>query len=213
MAAAALGMGDPGRALAALERMYLARGTLFSHEACLVAAEDDQVLGIVTCCVLSELRRRNLATVAPLLRSLGPLNSLALLRRGLLPTGLGPRLLVPRSWRRRGEPPMVSGAGPGDHFVIALAVAPAQRRRGMARDLLGRAHAAALADGAASMTVNVLEGNSAARCLYTGLGYRRVRRFEPDAPDHVGTKGAILSLQADLPGESAGAAPGLHVAG
>lgn len=195
MSAAAFGLGDPRRALAALERMYRARGNLFSWDACTVAEIDGQVVGIAASCRVDELRRRNLATIAPLARGLGPARILRLLLRGLLPTGLGPRSVVPRAWRRRREPPMVDLHGRGDFFVNALAVDPDFRRRGVARSLIASVHEAA----AGSLTVNVFEQNSAARALYGQLGYRTVRRFEPDSPEFVGTSGAILTLQANLP--------------
>lgn len=198
MAAAAFGLGDPQRALAAVERMYLARGSLFSWDTCSVAEIDGRIVGIVASCRIDEMRSRNLATIGPLLRSLGPFRAMALLRRGLVPTGLGPRSVVPRALRRHREPPMVSLSDSSDHFVNALAVGDRYRRRGIARRLVDCAHAAASAEAAGSMIVNVFEQNAAARDFYRGLGYRRVRRFEPDAPDLVGTSAAILTLQAHL---------------
>ncbi len=199
MAAAAFGLGDASRALRAVERMYLARGSLFSWEACHVAEFDGRVVGIVAGCRMDEMRGRNLATVGPLLRSLGPFGSMALLRRGLIPTGLGPRSVVPRALRRRGEPPMVDLGDSLAHFVTALAVAVECRRLGVARMLVGRAHAAASSVGAASMVVNVFEQNQAARDFYRQLGYREVRRFEPESAEFIGTSTAILTLRADLP--------------
>ena len=202
MAAAALGLGDPARALAALERIYRQRGGIFSHDVCLLAESGDRVIGIVASCRLDELQSRNLATVLPLLRSLGPAKSLTLLRRGLLPTGLGPRSLVPRSWRRRGETPMVTGVGSADLYIIALAVAPSFRRLGFAQRLLERVRSEALASGAESITVNVLEQNAAARSIYRQLGFRRVRRFQPESPEFVGSTEAVLTLQFDLGNQS-----------
>ena len=200
MAAAAFGMGDPERALAALRRMFSAQGNVFSHDSCLVAVEDGRVCGLVSFCRLDELRRRNLATIAPLLRGIGWISSLRLLRHGLLPTALGPRLLVPRSWRRRGETPMVAAADDRDYFISALAVAPGRRRSGLGTMLLAGVDDAARASGAASITVNVLEENAAAIALYGRLGYRVVRRFEPELPISIGTEQAILSLQLDVSG-------------
>ncbi|MXW27534.1 MAG: GNAT family N-acetyltransferase [Chloroflexi bacterium] len=200
MAAAAFGLGDTRCALRAVERMYLLRGNLFAWDACDVAEIDGRVVGVLASCRIGEMRGRNLATIVPLLRSLGPLRSLALLRRGLIPTGLGPRSMVPRALRRRGEPPMVNLAASSGHYVNALAVADKYRRLGIARRLVGRAHAAASAEAPGSMVVNVFEFNAAARDFYRGLGYREVRRFEPENPEFTGTSAAILTLQADLPG-------------
>ena len=199
MAAAAFGLGDPVRALRAVKRMFLRRGSLFSWDVCRVAEVDGVLVGIVACCRIDQIRGRNLATVGPLLRSLGPLRSLALLRRGLIPTGLGPRSAVPRALRRRGEPPMVALPDSAGHFVNALAVAGDYRRLGIARGLVEEAHAAAGGEAAGSMIVNVFEQNAAALDFYRGLGYRQVRRFEPESPELIGTAEAILTLQARLP--------------
>ena len=202
MGAAAFGLGDARRALLALQRMYLRSGSLFSWEVCNVAEIDGRVVGIVASCRIDEIRGRNLATIGPLLRSLGPLGSMALLRRGLIPTGLGPRTVVPRALRRRGEPPMVNLRNSSDHFVNALAVADDSRRLGIARRLVGRAHAVASAEDAGSMIVNVFEQNAAALDFYRELGYREVRRFEPDSAEFTGTTAAILTLQAELPNQA-----------
>lgn len=199
MAAAAFGLGDARCALRAVERMYLQRGNLFAWDVCDVAEMDGRVVGILASCRIGEMRGRNLATIGPLLRSLGPLGSLALLRRGLIPTGLGPRSVVPRALRRRGEPPMVNPAASAGHYINALAVADEYRRLGVARRLVGRAHAAASGKAAGAMVVNVFDCNAAARDFYRGLGYREVRRFEPKDAEFIGTSAAILTLQADLP--------------
>lgn len=199
MATAAFGLGDARRALLAVERMYLQRGSLFSWDACYVAELDGRVVGIVASCRIDEIRGRNLATIGPLLRSLGPFRSMALLRRGLIPTGLGPRAVVPRALRRRGEPAMVHLRDSSDHFVNALAVADDCRRLGIARSLIGRAHQAAGAESAGSVVVNVFEDNAAALDFYRELDYREVRRFEPGSSEFIGTSAAILTLQAHLP--------------
>jgi ribosomal protein S18 acetylase RimI-like enzyme len=199
MATPAFGLGDAGRALLAIERMYRLRGSLFSWDVCSVAELDGRVVGIVASCRINEIRSRNLATIRPLFRSLGPQRSIALLRRGLIPTGLGPRSIVPRALRRPGEPPMVRLREPSDHFVNALAVTSEHRRLGIARSLVAGAHAAASADSAASMIVNVFEQNAAACDFYRELGYREVRRFNPESIEFTGTSAAILTLQAHLP--------------
>ena len=199
MAAAAFGLGDAGRALLALERMFLVRGSLFSWDACRVAEFDGRVVGILASCRIDEIRGRNLATIGPLLRSLGPIGSMALLRRGLIPTGLGPRSVVPRALRRLGEPPMVTLRDSSGHFINALAVSSGHRRLGIARSLVGGAHAAASEEAADSVIVNVFEENGAACDFYRELGYREVRRFKPGSPEFVGTSEAILTLQAHLP--------------
>lgn len=199
MAAAAFGLGDARRALRAIARMFVLRGNLFSWDVCNVAECDGRVVGIVASCRIDEFRGRNLATIGPLLRSLGLLRSVALLRRGLIPTGLGPRSVVPRALRRPGEPPMVTLRDSSDHFVNALAVAGDHRRLGIARRLVGGVHSAASAAAADSMIVNVFEQNAAACDFYRELGYREVRRFKPGSPEFVGTSEAILTLQAHLP--------------
>jgi len=72
--------------------------------------------------------------------------------------------------------------GKGDAFLLArvaadeaelltVAVRPAERRQGLARALVERAGAQAAALGAATMFLEVAEGNAAALCLYAALGF------------------------------------------
>lgn len=77
-------------------------------------------------------------------------------------------------------------AGP-EAEILTIAVHPAARRRGAARDLLARFETAAAARGAAEVLLEVAETNAAARALYAAAGYlpvgRRPRYYLPaDAP-------------------------------
>lgn len=78
-------------------------------------------------------------------------------------------------------------AGDGDAFLLArvaaeeaevltVAARPAARRRGLARALVERACAQALALGAAEMFLEVAEDNAAARGLYAALGFGALGR-------------------------------------
>lgn len=67
--------------------------------------------------------------------------------------------------------------------LLSLAIAPAHRRRGLARWLLERVEAAGLEAGAAMGLLEVRAGNGAAQALYRGSGYRQVgirRRYYSD---------------------------------
>jgi len=61
----------------------------------------------------------------------------------------------------------------GSHVleIQALAVAPAQQRRGVGRDLLAAAIEAATERGARRLTLRVLATNAAARRLYSSMGF------------------------------------------
>ena len=59
-----------------------------------------------------------------------------------------------------------------DAEVLTLAVAPAARRRGVARALVEATAGAALAAGARMLWLEVAEDNAAARGLYEGAGFR-----------------------------------------
>jgi ribosomal-protein-alanine N-acetyltransferase len=70
--------------------------------------------------------------------------------------------------------------------ILTLAVLPAVRRGGVARALLRRAVAAAADAGAASLFLEVAEGNAAARALYAAEGFcpvGRRRRYYPGGGD------------------------------
>lgn len=62
----------------------------------------------------------------------------------------------------------------GEAEVLTLAVAPAQRRRGLARALLAQALDAAREAGAQAAFLEVAADNQAAIALYEGAGFARV---------------------------------------
>lgn len=200
LAVPVFGMGSATRALDALASLFVGRDGIFSHETVLVAERHGDLVALIAFCRLSELRRRNLKTIAPMFRTLGSGNAVALLRRGRLPTALGPRPFIPRVLRQGVEEPMGAGATLDDYYIAALAVDPGFRRRGLASHLLRLAERLAQVGGGSSITVNVLAANSGAANLYQAHGYRTIRQFEPDSKSQVGQSGPILSLQKALVG-------------
>jgi len=59
-------------------------------------------------------------------------------------------------------------------YVVTLDVAPAWRRKGLARRLMQQIESRAQAAGAQSMALHVFPGNVAALKLYEALGYERI---------------------------------------
>jgi ribosomal protein S18 acetylase RimI-like enzyme len=75
-------------------------------------------------------------------------------------------------------------------WVSMVVVDPAYRRRGLARELLGRAEKATRARGKPHIALDVLAANVPARALYERLGYRLLRStayYVLDNPASVGT--------------------------
>lgn len=79
-----------------------------------------------------------------------------------------------------------------DVLVAVGAVRPACQGQGVGAELAARVEAAALASGAARIHQNAYERDAAAAALFSGRGYRKVRRFfdmvieldtRPPAPD------------------------------
>ena len=60
---------------------------------------------------------------------------------------------------------------PAGPFIIEVIVAPAHRRRGLARHAMQWAATRLAARGAQTVALRVVEGNRAARALYAGLGF------------------------------------------
>lgn len=58
--------------------------------------------------------------------------------------------------------------------ILTLAVAPAARRRGLARNLLETAVSQAFSRGATRIFLEVATGNDAARALYAGAGFSQI---------------------------------------
>ncbi len=63
-------------------------------------------------------------------------------------------------------------------YIVTLDVAPAFRRRGLARTLMTQTESHALAAGASEIALHVFTGNSDAITFYESLGYSRLRMAE-----------------------------------
>jgi len=63
-------------------------------------------------------------------------------------------------------------------YVVTLDVAPAWRRRGLARRLMAEVEARVRAAGGLSMNLHVFTGNAGAMQFYEGMGYGRVGMAE-----------------------------------
>ncbi len=103
-----------------------------------------------------------------------------------------------------GRPPagllMCSTVG-AEAEVLTLAVAPAQRRRGLASRLLQDATSRLVALGCQRLILEVAEDNSAAKALYARLGFAEIgrrkayyRRAETAAGGAKGVDALILAL-------------------
>jgi ribosomal-protein-alanine N-acetyltransferase len=77
-----------------------------------------------------------------------------------------------------GEPVglLLLGLAADEAEILALAVLPAARRRGIGRALVAAACSRAAARGAQRLLLEVAEGNAAARALYGALGFVPVGR-------------------------------------
>jgi ribosomal-protein-alanine N-acetyltransferase len=80
--------------------------------------------------------------------------------------------------------------------ILSIAVAPTQRGRGLARQLLDINLRRLAALGARSVFLEVEEGNVSARRLYHRAGFRDIARREAYYP--VGQGSAALVLRRDL---------------
>ena len=78
--------------------------------------------------------------------------------------------------------------------LLTIAVAPADRRRGLGRKLLGTFLSACAARGAATVFLEVDAGNAPALSLYHAAGFREAgrRRAYYHAPDGSATDALIL---------------------
>lgn len=71
---------------------------------------------------------------------------------------------------------LIARVAAGEAEILSLGVAPPARRRGVGRMLLDAALAAAAAEGAERMFLEVAEDNAAARALYAAAAFRAVGR-------------------------------------
>lgn len=78
-------------------------------------------------------------------------------------------------------------AAEGEAELRFLAVLPAARRRGIARDLMTEAIARARAWGATALVLDTGPQNAASQALYHGLGFARARERETKPASRGGT--------------------------
>ncbi|QHT55783.1 GNAT family N-acetyltransferase [Cellulomonas sp. H30R-01] len=71
------------------------------------------------------------------------------------------------------------GSPVDDRHLVALWVAPESRRQGIAWSLLDAVRAAAVADGARTLSLWILDGNNAAGDLYVRAGFARTGERQP----------------------------------
>ena len=74
--------------------------------------------------------------------------------------------------------------------LLALAVAPSERRRGIGRRLLGAVLEAGCALGATRLRLCIAEENAPARALYAALGFRELAR----TPDGAGADSVLVCM-------------------
>ena len=92
---------------------------------------------------------------------------------------------------------MLSRRAADEAEILTVAVAPAERGRGIARDLLARHLSRLAALGIARVFLEVDDGNRAALKLYARVGFREVGRRQGYYARAQGS-GAALTLRRDL---------------
>ena len=81
-------------------------------------------------------------------------------------------------------------------YIQTLEVAPTQRNRGIARELLRRMENSAIAAGAEAIWLHVAEANIPAVCLYEGQGY--VQQGREENFDAEGTHGLMYAKRLEM---------------
>jgi ribosomal protein S18 acetylase RimI-like enzyme len=157
--------GGEERARALLAAVYGRSGHAASFEVCVVAEVEGRLAGVMAAFPVGEADRRARRFVSLTAPRVPPWQWPALLRH-LRAAGL----VAP-------HPP------PRTLYVDALAVAPEQRRRGVARTLLATAEERTAAAGLDGVALDTGLHNAPARALYEAAGYgeREVRQAPSEA--------------------------------
>jgi ribosomal protein S18 acetylase RimI-like enzyme len=172
--------GSEARARSLLASVYQRRGHAASFEVCAVAEIGGALVGVIAWFPVSEgdeRARRFVSLTAP-----------------RVPPWRWPALL--RHLRAAG----IVSPSPPPHtlYVDALAVAPAFRRRGVAKAMLERAEAAAGAHGLHGIALDTGLHNEPARALYEASGFRtrEIRRAPSEhVADAIGGPGFVSYLK------------------
>jgi len=155
--------GSERRALKLLQSVYVRRGHAASYEFCRVAVDRGRIAGVVAGFRVAEADRLSRRFVSMTLRRLPPWT-------------------LPGTFLHLRAAGIVSPHPPLDAFYVdALAVDPAHRRRGIARQLLEIAEKEAARAGCARIALDTGLQNHGARALYDAYGFReREIRRAPD---------------------------------
>lgn len=156
--------GSERRALALLDAVYPLPDHAASYDCCTVAFVDDELVGIVAGFPVAEADRLSRRFVRLTLPKLPPWRWPSTFRHLRAADGVAP------------SPPADS------YYVDALAVAPAWRRRGIARRLLDEANRQARQAGLHRIALDTGLQNTDARALYEayGFGEGEIRRAPND---------------------------------
>ena len=86
----------------------------------------------------------------------------------------------------------------GSYYIVAVAVYPPARNKGIAKRLLQRAESDARSQGFEQISLHTFEQNSVARSLYTRLGYEEEARRPVVAHPRIRYGGDILLMTKSL---------------
>jgi ribosomal protein S18 acetylase RimI-like enzyme len=153
LAESLLGARNPDEAAATLSRLFLRRHNRFSREFAVVAERDGEPVGIVLGYPAERMPRLELPTAWALLRTIGAVRFLRMLRAA-----------VPLR--------QLKEAQPGEYFLNTVAVLQADQGRGVGTALLDCFEAQAAAGGFRACSLSVEDDNARARSLYEHRGYR-----------------------------------------
>lgn len=93
---------------------------------------------------------------------------------------------------------VMSRIAPPEAEILTIAVDPAQRGRGIGRDLLSHHLSRLVASGINQVFLEVDEGNDPALKLYKGLGFQKVGQRPGYYAMKDGTRATALILRADI---------------
>ncbi len=162
------------------QRLFRWRGNSLSYDITIVAETDGDVVGLVS---HYPGRRDGTRFVMTLLASIFALGPLRFTRVG---------------WRARHFGAAIPHMPDDAYHVLALAVDPAMRGRGLGTKLLDHAHQLAREAGFAACSLQVVVENEGARRLYERLGYREIERKTSNGLRRLTGASGLIHMQRSL---------------
>lgn len=157
-----LGTHNDKKITSYMQELFEMPGNRFSYEYSYILLDSQNVMGMMTCLPIKELKRATLKTVLDIIK-LRKLSALKIILKN-------PKSLFALMRMREGKE--------NEYHISMIATLPEFQGRGVAKQLIAHAEAMSVAEGFNKLSLTVVKQNDAAFNLYRKLGFNVVGEID-----------------------------------